>query len=148
MNIFCNTNPFCFHSDCTSSGNVCQSCQRNGQAFVEPPLRACSRCLNSGTQCVKLVIFVWSADCEESNKQAMLKLVQEKTDGTLPQELQFLFPMPEATHVAKCLKGSLANWFLYKGGERFNPSNLRMLYNDPNPEIGEKMTRAVTLSAV
>ena len=74
--------------------------------------------------------------------------MQEKTDGTLPQELQFLFPMPEATHVAKCLKGSLANWFLYKGGERFNLSNLRTLYNDPKPEIREKMRSAVTLSAV
>lgn len=58
----------------------------------------------------------------------MLKLVQEKTDGALPQELQFLFVMPEATHVA--------NWFLYKdGGERFNLSNLRTLYSDHNPEI-------------
>ena len=78
----------------------------------------------------------------------MLKLMQEKTDGTLPQELQFLSTMPEATHVAKCLKGSLANWFLYKGVEGFNLSNLRMLYNDPNPEIREKMRSAVTLSAV
>ena len=56
--------------------------------------------------------------------------------------------MPEATHVAKCLKGSLANWFLFKGGERFNLSNLRMLYNDPTPAIWEKMRSAVTLSAV
>lgn len=69
----------------------------------------------------------------------MLKLVQEKTDGALPQELQFLFVMPEATHVA--------NWFLYKGGERFNLSNLRTLYSDPNPEIQE-MRSAVTFSVV
>lgn len=69
MNICCNTNPFCFHSDCTSSSSVSQSCQRNGQAFVEPPLRAYSRCLNSGTQCVKLVFFVWSADCKEATNR-------------------------------------------------------------------------------
>ena len=78
----------------------------------------------------------------------MLRLMQERTDGTLPQELQFLFPMPEATHLAKCLEGSLANWFLYKRGERFNLSNLRTLYNDPNPEIRGKMRSAVTLSTV
>lgn len=77
----------------------------------------------------------------------MLQLLQEKRDGALSQELQFLVPMPEATHVAKCLKGSLANWFFFKGGERFNLSNLRTLYNDPNPAIREKMRSAVTLSA-
>ena len=97
---------------------------------------------------MKLIVLVWSADCEESNKQAMLQLLQEKRDGALAQELQFLVPMPEATHVAKCLKGSLANWFLFKGGERFNLSNLRTRYNDPNPAIREKMRSAVTLSAV
>ena len=97
---------------------------------------------------MKLIVLVWSADCEESNKQAMLQLLQEKRDGALAQELQFLVPMPEATHVAKCLKGGLANWFLFKGGERFDLSNLRTLYNDPKPAIREKMRSAVTLSAV
>ena len=137
-----------YYSDCASNNSTCQACQRNGQKFVEEPLRACTRCINSGVQCVKLLVLAWSADCEENNKQAMLKLVQEKTGGKLPPELQFIFPMPEATHVAKCLKGSLSNWFLYKGGERFNLSNLRTLYNDPNPTIKEKMRSAVTLTAV
>lgn len=78
----------------------------------------------------------------------MLKLIQEKTGGTLPPKLHFLLPIPEATHVAKCLKGSFSNWFLNKGGERFNLSNLRTLYNDPNPAMREKMRSVVTLSAV
>jgi len=146
--VFDNITHFAFYSDCASSSIVCQACQINGQRFVEEPLRACSRCINSGIQCVKLIVLVWLADCEESNKQAMLQLLQEKRDGALAQELQFLLPMPEATHVAKCLKGSLANWFLFKGGERLNLSNLRTLYNDPNPAIWEKMRSAVTLSAV
>ena len=53
--------------------------------------------MDSGTQCVKLLVSVWSADWEESNKQAML----QKTDGTLPQELQFIFPC------SQMLKGKL-----------------------------------------
>ena len=97
---------------------------------------------------MKLLVLAWSADCEENNKQAMLKLIQEKTGGTLPPKLHFLLPIPEATHVAKCLKGSFSNWFLNKGGERFNLSNLRTLYNDPNPAMREKMRSVVTLSAV
>ena len=137
-----------YYSDCASNNSICQTCQSNGQKFVEEPLRACSRCINSGIQCVKLLVLAWSADCEENNKQAMLKLIQEKTGGTLPPKLHFLLPIPEATHVAKCLKGSFSNWFLNKGGERFNLSNLRTLYNDPNPAIREKMRSVVTLSAV
>lgn len=146
--VFDNMTHFAFYSDCPLSSIVCQACQINGQRFVEEPLRACLRCINPGIQCVKLIVLVWLADCEESNKQAMLQLLQAKRDGALAQELQFLLPMPEATHVAKCLKGSLVNWFLFKGGDRFNLSNLRTLYNDPNPAIWEKIRSAVTLSAV
>jgi hypothetical protein len=91
---------------------------------------------------------MWSADCEESNKQAMLKLAQMKKDSTLSSQLQFLLPIAEATHVGKCLKGSFANWFLYKDGERFNLSILRTLYNDPDPQIKSNMRSSITLSAV
>ena len=58
-----------------------------------------------------------------------------------------LVPLPEATHVAKCMKGSLANWFLFKAGERFNLSNLRVLYNDPDHQL-RRMRAVTTLSAV
>ena len=70
---------------------------------------------------MKLLVSVWSADCKENNKQAMLKLSQMKKNSTLPSHMQLLIPIPEAipeaTHVAKYLKGSFAKWFLYKHGE-------------------------------
>lgn len=56
--------------------------------------------------------------------------------------------MLEAIYVVKCLKGSFVNWFLFKGGERFNFSNLRILYNDFNVVIREKMRSVVILSVV
>lgn len=121
--------------DCVQSTQVCGNCEASGQRFVEAPLRACSRCIASGKQCVSLFIPVWTADCEENNKQAMVKLLEMKEKGTNSAELQLLVPLPEATHVAKCLKGSFANWFLFKAGERFNLSNLRVLYNDPDPAL-------------
>lgn len=137
----------CFTA-CVSSGIICEDCERDGQNFIEAALRACSRCVSTGKQCVKLFVSVWSADCEENNKQVMLKLSQMKKYSTLPSQMQLLIPIPEATHVAKCLKGSFTNWFLYKHGERFNLSILRTLYNDPDPQIRKKMRNTVTLSAV
>ena len=134
--------------DCVQSTEVCGNCEASGQRFVEAPLRACSRCIATGKQCVSLFIPVWTADCEENNKQAMVKLIEMKEKGTNSAELQLLVPLPEATHVAKCLKGSFANWFLFKAGERFNLSNLRVLYNDPDPALRKKMRAVTTLSAV
>lgn len=78
----------------------------------------------------------------------MVKLIEMKEKGTNSAELQLLVPLPEATHVAKCLKGSFANWFLFKAGERFNLSNLRVLYNDPDPALRRRMRAVTTLSAV
>lgn len=121
-----NITHFALYSDCTSSIIVYRACHRNGQRFVEQPLRACLHCINSGIQCVKLIVLVWSADYEASNKQAMLQLLKGKKDRPILQELQFLLPIPEVTNVAKRLKGSLANWFLL-GRERFNLSNMRTL---------------------
>ncbi len=115
---------------------------------MEAPLRACHCCIATGQQCVSLFIPVWTADCEESNKQAMVKLLEMKEKGTATAELQLLVPLPEATHVAKCLKGSFANWFLFKAGERFNLSNLRVLYNDPDHQLRKRMRAATILSAV
>ena len=97
---------------------------------------------------VKLLVSVWSADCEENNEQAMLKLSQMRRDCMLPSQIQFLLPTLGAMHVAKYLKGSFANWFLYKDGERFNLSILRTLYNNRDPQIKKKMRITVTLSAV
>ena len=36
-------------------------------------------------------------------------------------------------------KGSFANWFLVKAGERFNLSNLRVLSNDPDVQLRKRM---------
>ena len=120
-NLCCNTNSFCFPLRLHFKQQCLQSCQRNGQAFVEAPLQACSRCCNSGTQCVKLLVFVWSADCEESNKQAMLKLVQEKTDGTLPQELQFSFSDARGNPCSLVLKRKLSQLVLVQRGRKIQP---------------------------
>ena len=45
-------------------------------------------------------------------------------------------------------KSAFANWFLYYRGERFNLSNLRVLYNDANETIKHGIHQTTTLSAI
>ena len=100
---------------------------------------------------MKLLVLLWTADCEESNKQAMeqiAKLSKEEADDQMKEQMKFLKPIPEAVHLGKCLKSSFANWFLFLNGERFNLSNLRVLYNDEDDDIRRRMRKEVTLSDV
>ena len=112
-------------TDCTERKVVCDRCAPLGQTFYERSLRACDTCVEAGTQCKKLLVLTWVADCEENNKKAM-KIMMSSEDESLP----FLQPLPEAVHVGKCMKSSFANWFLLYDGQRFNLLNLRVLYND------------------
>lgn len=64
------------------------------------------------------------------------------------ERLKFLQPLPEAVHVGKCMKSSFANWFLSCDGQRFNLSNLHVLYNDCADLVKNAVRQAVTLSAV
>ena len=100
---------------------------------------------------MKLLVLLWAADCEESNKQAMeqiIKLSSEETEDQIKEHIKFLKPIPEAVHLGKCLKSFFSNWFLFLNGERFNLSNLRVLYNDEDDDIRRWMRKEVTLSAV
>lgn len=73
---------------------------------------------------MKLLVLVWTADCEENNKQAMEKLITLSASGEMADHLKYLQPLPEAVHLAKCFKSAFANWFLYCDGERLNLSIL------------------------
>ena len=97
---------------------------------------------------MKLLAPVWTVDCEESNKQAMEKIVTLSEKGEIREKLKYLRPLPESLHLAKCFKSAFANWFLFYKGERFNLSNLCVLYNDADENIKRQMQHAVTLSAV
>ena len=80
--------------------------------------------------------------------EQIIKLSNEETDHQIKEQVKFLKPIPEAVHLGKCLKSSFANWFLFLNGERFNLSNLRVLYNDEDDHIRRRMRKEVTLSAI
>ena len=88
---------------------------------------------------MKLLVLVWTADCEGNNKQAMEKLITLSANGEMADHLKNLRPLPEAVHLAKCFKSAFANWFLCCNGQQFNLSNLRVLYNDGDEGIKRQM---------
>lgn len=104
--------------------------------------------MESSLKCVKLLVLLWTADCEEINKQAMEQIAKLSTEDEIKEQVKFLKPIPEAVHLGKCLKSSFANWFLFLDGERFNLSNLCVLYNNQDDNIRHQMSKEVTLSAI
>ena len=100
---------------------------------------------------MELLVLLWTADCEESSRQAMeqiAKLSTEETEDGIKEQVKFLKPIPEAVQLGKRLNSSFTNWFLFLNGERFNLSNLRVLYNDEGDDIRSRIRKEVTLSAV
>ncbi|CAB3990383.1 Hypothetical predicted protein [Paramuricea clavata] len=49
-------------SECLECQSVCPTCYEKGHKFIDSVLRACDRCLESGSKCVKLLVLVWTAD--------------------------------------------------------------------------------------
>lgn len=75
------------------------------------------RCLNharkldifqtNNIRCLKRVILVVTTDCEEGNKQMLLKLKGDSIDARLDPYLPHLLSMPDVSHIGKSLKASL-----------------------------------------
>ena len=70
-------------TDCTESQGVCDRCAPLGQTFYERCLGACDTCVKAGTQCKKLLVLTWFADCEENNKKAMKIMISSEDENLL-----------------------------------------------------------------
>ncbi|KAJ7351697.1 hypothetical protein OS493_035957 [Desmophyllum pertusum] len=100
-----------------------------GQTSHIPALCACTRCLNSGSKCEKVVVVVVTTDCEESNKQALTQLHDDAAKEDAPPDLYFLAAMPDV-------------------GTR---STLAILYNlrrEGEPELRMKLKKLLTEESV
>lgn len=94
---------------CWTGKKVCVHCERMGQTSHTPALRACTRCVNSGSKCEKVVVVVVTTDCEESNKQALTQLHDDAAKGQASPELYLLAAVPDVVHLGKSLKCSWSN---------------------------------------
>ena len=111
--LICNSGCTCRCESCFDLKEVCRECPENGIQSIEPQLRPCSKCIADEKKCVKFVITCYSTDCEQKNKTALEILQSRKEDEAEARQsnLRLTEGTPDAVHVGKCLKGSLANWW-------------------------------------
>lgn len=146
-----------YNSGCTSrcesclhQKEVCKGCRENGFQSIEPQLRPCDKCLSDGKKCVKFVIASYSSDCEQKSKTALeiLQSRKEAEEEARQSNLRLTEGTPDAVHVGKCLKGSLANWWLVIDDFRVNLAMLRTLRQDYTSETGKQLRQAIKLESV
>ena len=65
-------NSFC--QQCFDLKDVCIDCKGKGYISHIPSVRACKVCVDSKIRCVKRVIVALTVDCEEGNKQCLMRL--------------------------------------------------------------------------
>ena len=72
----------------------------------------------------------------KENKTALEIVQSRKEDKDEPRQLNLRLTKgtPDAVHVGKCLKGSLANWWLFIDDYRVNLALLRTLCQDYKSE--------------
>lgn len=146
-----------YNCDCTSrckccleEKEVCTTCKENGFQSIEPQLRSCGKCVSDGKKCVKFVITSYSSDCEQKNKTA-LEIMHSRKEAEAEHRqsnLRLTEGTPDAVHVGKCLKGSLANWWLVIDDFRVNLVMLRTVRQDYKSETGRDLRQAITLESV
>ena len=146
-----------YNCDCTSrceccleEKEVCTTCKENGFQSIEPQLHPCGKCISDGKKCVKFVITSYSSDCEQKNKTA-LEIMHSRKEAEVEHRqsnLRLTEGTPDAVHVGKCLKGSLANWWLVLDNFRVNLVMLHTLRQDYKSETGRDLRQAITLESL
>ena len=129
---------------------VSVECQEKGIESIEPQLWPCDKCLSNKKQCIKLLIVSYSSDCEQKNKTALEIMLSQKEDESesLQSNIRLTEGTPDAVHVSKCLKGSLANWWLVVDDCRVNLAILRTIHQDYKSETGKQLRQAIKLESV
>ena len=129
---------------CTEQQAVCIECEAVGQVSHLPCLRACSKCLQKNIKCSKCLVLTWSVDCESGNR----KMADICSNDDNPN-LAYLVVVPDTVHLGKTYKCSWSNWFLILGeGDRSSLATLRMLRNDSDPVVSEKLHKLLTAESV
>lgn len=109
-----------------------------------PCLRACTKCLERNIKCTKCLVLTWSVDCESGNRKMADICGSEENPS-----LTYLVVVTDAVHLGKTYKCSWGNWFLILGeGDRSSLATLRMLRNDSDHVVSEKLHKLLTTESV
>ena len=137
----CKCHSFC--QSCWELQVVCRQCAAAGHSSHFHAPRACNTCITRGQKCERIAVFIVTTDCEESNKQALMKFTNKLEDGSLKPELHLAVPLPDAIHLGKTWKCSWANWSLLIDGCR---STLNMFYALQN--VNNQLKKLITVESV
>lgn len=114
---------------CKELQSVCRECEVVGQVSHLPCLRVCTKCLERNIKCTTCLVLTWSSE-ENPN-------------------LTYLVVVPDAVDLGKTYKCSWGNWFLILGeGDRSTLATLRMLRNDSDHVVSEKLHKLLTAESV
>lgn len=129
---------------CKELQSACRECEVVGQVSHLPCLRACTKCLERNIKCTKCLVLTWSVDCESGNRKMAHICGSEENPN-----LTYLVVVPDAVHLGKTYKCSWGNWFLILGeGDRSTLATLRMLRNDSDHVVSEKLHKLLTAESV
>lgn len=95
------TGESCKESDCptcTENRSVCLECNAKGQCHWNPMLRQCNECLETNSQCVRLVCFNLTKDSLQIFKTAMEIMSQGQANDAIPSEAFLASPHPDIVH--------------------------------------------------
>ena len=96
-------------------------------------------CINENKRCIRRVVLVLTADCEQGNKTAFLNIISSIKNNTIDPDLALLTVLPDAVHFGKSLKVSSCNWQAIIGNERANLAIILTLCNRSSKAVMEKM---------
>ena len=83
---------------CTENTSVCHECKAKGHCHWNPMLRQCNECLETNSQCVRLVCFNLTKDSLQIFKTAMEIMSQGQANDAIPSEAFLASPNPDIVH--------------------------------------------------
>ena len=119
-------------TDCLENDPVtpCSSCETLGIRFGYPALRPCSLCQSLQKKCVKAVVLLFSMDSESRNSKAQSCFEEQNDKTDKDPYLMQMQLVPDSVHMAKRIRQSFSNWFIWVNESLVNVVLLRELRID------------------
>lgn len=132
---------------CVENKAVCVPCSVLGHQDVSVASRSCDQCVASKSTCVRLFPVVWCADAEAVQRSAMDNWNAKRESSTLPSQLMQTAPAVDPPHIAKCIRGSIANYYLDVNGCRSSIAQIEALQKEGTEYTRRSVCKLVSAAA-
>jgi hypothetical protein len=92
-------------------------------------------------------VLVWPADAEAIQRSAMDIWNSKRENSSLPAQLQQSAPAVDPPHIAKCIRGSMANYYLDVDGCRSSIAQIEAVQKEGNESTRRAMRQLVSVAA-